>query len=135
MADITIDGVIDTYLKLRNAKAAIEAEAEEKVKGIKQKLEKIENYLIAQADKQGVTSFKTKLGTAFVTSTDYASVADWDAMLNFVKEREAYDLLERRVSKAAVRGYIEQDGAVPPGVNFGSKISLNVRKPTAKAEG
>jgi len=33
-----------------------------------------------------------------------------------------------------VRGYIEQNKVVPPGVNYGTKLEVNVRKPTAKAE-
>jgi hypothetical protein len=61
-------------------------------------------------------------------------VADWDAMLSFVKENEAYDLFEKRVSKVAVRGYIEQTKTVPPGVNYGTRLDVNIRKPTASVE-
>ena len=46
----------------------------------------------------------------------------------------AYDLLEKRVSKTAVRGYIEADKSVPSGVNYGTRIDVNVRKPVNKAE-
>jgi hypothetical protein len=85
-------------------------------------------------DKQGLTSVKSKYGTAFLTTTDYANVEKWDAVLEFVKQHSAYDLLEKRVSKIAVRGYIEQYKAVPPGVTYGTKLEVNIRKPTAKAE-
>jgi hypothetical protein len=55
-------------------------------------------------------------------------------MIAFVKENEAYDLLEKRVSKVAVRGYIDQTKAVPPGVNYGTRLDVNIRKPTASVE-
>ena len=131
---LTIDKVIGTYLKLRGEKEAIEAETKEKVKGIKEQLVKLEAYLKERADETGVDSFKTAKGTAFLTTTDFAQVGDWDALLGFVKERDAYDLLEKRVSKTAVRGYIEADKSVPSGVNYGTRIDVNVRKPVNKAE-
>jgi len=134
MAAPNVDDVIATYMKLRVQKDMLEAEVKDKVKGIKDKMEKLEAWVKEQADLQGVTSFKTKHGTAFLTTTDYANVADWDAVLKFIKEEEAFDMLERRVSKTAVRGYIEATKAVPPGINYGTKLEVNIRKPAAKAE-
>jgi hypothetical protein len=43
-------------------------------------------------------------------------------------------MLEKRVSKTAVRGYIDQQKAVPPGINYGTKLEVNVRKPAAGSE-
>ena len=129
-----VGDVIRTYMKLRDQKAAIEAETKERVADLKAKMEKLEAYLKAQMDAQGLTSFKSDYGTAFLTTTDYANVADWDAVLSFVRENEAYDMLEKRVSKIAVRGYIEANKAVPPGITYGTKLEVNIRKPGAKSE-
>ena len=131
---VKVDQVVAAYITLRNQKDRIEAETKEKVRGIKEKMIKLEGWLMRNADEQGVSSFKTDSGTAFVTSVDFAQVADWDEVLEFVKAHEAYDMLERRVSKRAVRDYIESNKAVPPGVNYGSKLEVNVRKPTKKYE-
>jgi hypothetical protein len=131
---VNVDEVIAAYLTLRNRKDAMEAEVKDKVKTIKLKMDKLEAWIKEQADAQGVTSFKTKHGTAFLTTTDYANVGDWDAVLDFIRENEAYDMLEKRVSKTAVRGYIEQTKSVPPGVNYGTKLDVNVRKPAANAD-
>lgn len=129
-----IGDIIRTYMTLRNQKAAIEAEMKSQVDNIKSKMDKLEAWIKEKADEQGVTSFKSDYGTAFLTTTDYANVADWDAMLNFIRDNEAYDMLEKRVSKVAVRGYIQQNKSVPPGVNYGTKLEVNIRKPGAKAE-
>jgi hypothetical protein len=112
----------------------MEAEVKDKVSTIKAKMEKLEAWIKEQADVQGVTSFKTKHGTAFLTTTDYANVADWDAVLDFIREQEAFDMLEKRISKIAVRGYIEANKAVPPGVNYGTKLEINIRKPATRVE-
>lgn len=129
-----VDQVIAAYLKLRNKKDAIEAEAKERVKELKDKMAKFEAWLKVRADEQGVTSFKTPHGTAFITTTDFANVADWDATLEFIRANDAYDMLEKRVSKTAVRAYIESTREVPAGVNYGTKLEVNVRKPVNKVE-
>lgn len=131
---MTIDEVVKGYLTLRNRKESMESEVKEKVKVIKEKMAKLEAYIKKQADEQGVTSFKTASGTAFVTTTDFAQVADWDAVLGFIKENGAWDMLEKRVSKNAVRGYIDEHKEVPSGVNYGTRIDVNVRKPIAKVD-
>lgn len=131
---ITVDSAIGAYMVLRRKKEAIEAKVKEDISEIKAKMEKIEAWIKQQADAQGVTSFKTPHGTAFMTTTDYANVADWDAVLSYIRDNEAYDMLEKRISKIAVRGYIEQNKSVPPGVNYGTKLEVNIRKPTTKVE-
>lgn len=131
---LTVDQVIETYMKFRSKKDTIEAETKAKVKGIKENMTKLESWLKEKADADGVTSFKTNHGTAFLTTNDYARVEDWDAMLGFIQEHEAYDLFEKRVSKTAVRGYIDMNKAVPAGVTYGTKIDVNVRKPAPKVD-
>jgi hypothetical protein len=131
---VQVDDVVATYMKLRSQKESMEAEVKDKVSTIKAKMEKLEAWIKEQADVQGVTSFKTKHGTAFLTTTDYANVADWDAVLDFIRTQEAFDMLEKRISKIAVRGYIEANKAVPPGVNYGTKLEINIRKPATRVE-
>lgn len=131
---INVDQVIAAYMTLRSKRDAIEGEVKTKVADIKAKMEKLESWIKTQADAQGVTSFKTKHGTAFLTTTDYANVGDWDAVLEFIKTNDAFEMLEKRVSKTAVRNYVENDKFVPPGVNYGTKLEVNVRKPTTRVD-
>lgn len=132
--ELTSDKVIATYLKLRGQKDAIQHEAKEKVKEIQIKLVKLESWLKEKMDAEGETSKKTPNGTAFITTTDYANVSDWDATLSFIKSNDAWDMLEKRVSKNAVRGYIESNRSVPDGVTYGTRIDVQVRKPSNKVE-
>jgi hypothetical protein len=129
---VTVDAVIKKYMKLRSEKEAVEAEIKERVDTIKAAMTKLEAWLKAKLDADGLTSFKTDHGTAFLTTTDFANVEDWDAVLRFIREQEAFDMLEKRISKAAVRGYIEAHKEVPPGVKYGTKLDINIRKPTAR---
>ena len=125
---ITIDQVVEKYVALRDKKSAIENEAKERAAVIRDKMLLLEAFIKEKAEAEGVTSFKTKHGTAYVTTSDFATVADWDAVLQFVKENGAFDLLERRVSKNAVRGYLEENKEVPAGINYGTKLGVGVRR-------
>lgn len=131
---VKVDDVIATYMKLRRKKEAIDAATKQQLKEVKEKMDKIEAWLKEKADAEGVTSFKTPHGTAFLTTVDYAQVADWDVVFQFIQDKQAWDMLEKRVSKTAVRGYIQHYKQVPPGVNYGTKLAVNVRKPAAQEE-
>lgn len=132
--NVTVDQVIAAYMKLRDKKSQIEAETKEKVKQVKASMEKLEAWIKEKADQDGVTSFKTKHGTAFLTTTDFAGVENWDDVIEFIKINDAYDMLEKRVSKTAVRGYIKSKNEVPPGINYGTRLDVNVRKPTVTGD-
>ena len=73
---LTVEQVVGTYMKLRRKKEALENQVKEDLADIKAKMTKLEAWLMQKADEDGVTSFKTAAGTAFVTTTDFANVAD-----------------------------------------------------------
>lgn len=127
--DITIEKVITAYLKLRGDKDRLNNETKTQIAVLDQRMSKLEAWLQQRMQVDGVDSYKTGAGTAFKTTTDHASVADWDAMIDFVKKNEAWHLLEKRVSKSAVRGYLEEQQPLPPGVNWHTRIDVNIRKP------
>lgn len=131
---VNVETVIAKYVSLRDKKAELKREMEEKTKEIDAALEKLEAYIRLQADEQGVTSFKTSSGTAFLTTVDAAYVADWDAVLKFIRDNQAYDMLEKRVNKTAVRAYIDAMKAVPAGVNYNTRLEVNVRRPSTKVD-
>lgn len=131
---MTMGDVIKTYMTLREKKAVIVAALKEKTDKIDAAMGKIETYILAEANKQGVTSFKSNDGTAFISTVDYANVENWDALLEHITTTGQYELLNKAVNKTAVRGFIDQHKGVPPGVKYGTKIGINIRKPAASAE-
>ena len=130
MAAPTVDKVIEKYVELRKKKEDVEREAKNQVAVFREAMEKLEGYLLARMDVDGVTSYKTTSGTAFKTTVDHAGVADWEELIEFIKKNEAWTLLEKRVSKQAVRGYLDVGQPPPPGVNYVTRVDINIRKPT-----
>jgi hypothetical protein len=123
-----LNAVIGKYIALRDKRDEINRKAKEDVAKINEKLEAIEGKLMGVMDGLGMESIKSDKGTAYVSTTTRASVADWDATLTFIKRRRLWNMLEQRVSKKAVEEYIEAKGDVPPGVDVSTMRKLNVRR-------
>ena len=57
-----------------------------------------------------------------------ASVADWDAVLDHIRENDAWEMLERRVNKTAVEQFKAVNDDLPPGVNWSETQVVNFRR-------
>jgi hypothetical protein len=118
----------DRYMETRREMEAIDREYKEKKAAIKQKMVTLENWFTAKAQEDGLESIKTGAGTAYWSTHSSAKVASREDLFNFCMEHNAWDLIESRASKTAVRSYIEAEGAPPPGVDFSSVSVFNFRK-------
>lgn len=120
---------VELYIKLRDQKAMMKADYDSRVKPLDDKLTKLEIKLLQAFEQQGMDSCKTGFGTAYKSVRTTASVADRDAFMKFVKEREEWSLLEVRASKVAVEQYrAANDDELPPGINIREERVVNVRR-------
>jgi hypothetical protein len=126
--DASIESVVEKYIKLRDLKSEIANEAKAKIAKLEDHMSKMEAALLAAFEEAGMESVRTKSGTAYRSTRASATVADWDAVLGFVRENEMWTMLERRVSKDAVVQYRHEHNDLPPGVNWREEITVNVRR-------
>lgn len=129
---VTIDAVIAAYIKSRDELDLLKKKFKDEEGKIKALQEKRENWLANQLAASGQTSAATPHGTAFFSSTESVTVADWDVLLDHILTNESYELLERRVSKTAVLEIMghKRDQTPPPGINYTSIRCVNVRRNT-----
>lgn len=123
-----MDELVEQYIKMRDAKDKAKAKFTEKMAPLEEAMTKIEALLLQQFAALGVSSVTTPHGTAFKSTRTSATVADWDLCLDFVKSKELWQLLERRVSKQAVEEYKQEHSDLPPGVNWRAETTVNVRR-------
>lgn len=123
-----LDELVEKYIRLRDEKAKIKAEYDTKVAGIDTLLDKMEAVLLKTFQDAGIESIKTAVGTAYKSTRVSTTVADWDIFIGHVKANEAFELLERRVSKEGVKQYRAANDDLPPGVNWREEIVVNVRR-------
>lgn len=123
-----INEIVEKYISLRDRKAGIKKEYDERVAKIDQVMEKMEAIILKRLDESGSESVSTKQGTAYKATRTSATVADWDAFLAHVQRHEAWELLEHRAAKKAVEEYKTANADVPPGVNWRSEVVVNIRR-------
>lgn len=125
---VNVTELVGKYIKLRDLKAKLDAEHKERVGPITAAMEKAEGALLAMFDQLGMDSAGCDAGTAYRTTKSSATVADMDAFLEFVRDNEAWHFLERRVAKTQVDEYVAQNQDLPPGINYSTVVSINVRR-------
>jgi hypothetical protein len=122
------DGAIKKYIELRDENAAITKEADAKVAANKEKMEKIGVWIQLKAEGDQLSKVSTKHGTVFWTEGARCNVSNSDAFFEFVKQHEAWEMIEKRASKTGVRDYVNTFKEIPPGVDYATIKQINVRK-------
>jgi predicted metal-binding protein len=118
----TIGAKIDQLHDLREQKR----ELEEQVNQLKAQMAELENELIAEMDKQGVTKSTGGAATVSISSTVRPSVDDWDAFYAYIHRHKYYHLLERRPSVSGCNELLEVKGKIPGVVPY-TQRKLNIR--------
>lgn len=128
ITDLRNDELVHLYIALRDDIAREKADYEQSVVDKKVKQDKIEAILLRRFEESGDEAVKTKFGTAYKSTKNTASVADWDALLDYVKREEAWELLTRSVSKTVVEQFVAANDDLPPGVNWRSEVVIGFRR-------
>lgn len=131
-ASPSAEDVIAKYMSLRSRKAEIKAACDERVKKLDDAMAKLEAWLQMKMSVDKTNALPTNAGTAYKATVEHASVTDMDALLDFIKKNEAWHLVEKRVSKSGVKGYLDEGQPIPPGVNWYTSTAIHVRKPNER---
>lgn len=125
---MTLTEIVEKYIEIRDKKALLKADYEAKVAKVDTALTKLEGILLKTFDEAGMESCKTAAGTAYKTTRTSFTVADRDTFIGFVKDNEAWEMLESRCSKKAAEEFMAANGEIPPGVNYRAEQVVNVRR-------
>ena len=126
---IPTDKLVRAYIKIRDARKELSDEYERQDSGLKESLEIIEAQLLEACKAIGADSIRTPYGTLSRTVKKRYWTNDWHSFYAFLKEHEALELLEKRVSQTNMSTFLEQNPALhPPGLNVDSRYSVVVRR-------
>ena len=131
--DLNVEQLVSAYRKIRDAKAAKDEAYKAEIGELNEQLEAISAKLLDICNTQNVESLRARTGTVTRrTVTRYWS-SDWEAMYDFIKEKNAPYLLEQRIHNGNMKAYLEENpDDLPIGLNADTKYAITVRKPTAK---
>lgn len=137
IATMPTEKQIKLFLKMREASAAATRAYEEEKAQYRAVMDACENHMLAAADTQGVTGFKTELGTTYTAETAKITVADSAAFTAFLDalppDADRYGFFETRVSSRRIEDYMKaNNGVAPPGLNIFRERVMRVRKASEK---
>ena len=120
---------IGQYVDVRDAKRVLEAKQQEEIKEYNEVLEKLAGKLQAFFTETGQTNTSTGAGTAFLSTTYRASIADKQAFKDYVIERQRWDLMDWKANAKAAQLFVKTEKQLPPGVNLTGTTKINIRRP------
>jgi hypothetical protein len=128
MAAVNITNLVTQYIAARDLKSKLDAAHKTKLEPLVAAMDKTEAAILDFFNKHGMDSAKCDAGTAYKASRTSATVNDMDAFLGFVKENEAWHMLERRVAKTSIDEYVTEHKDLPPGISYTKMAAINVRR-------
>jgi hypothetical protein len=129
MDDLSVGKLSQIYLKIRDARSDLKAKYEEDDKKLEEQMDVIEARLLEICKDTDADSIKTQAGTVMRRVATRYWTNDWDSMYNFVKENDAYGLLERRLHQTNMKQFLEENpDKFPPGMLLDSQYKITVRR-------
>ncbi len=118
-----LGGCIDMLYEMREERLKLQREIDE----LKEKEEALKTHILNTFEEEKLEGSKGVLATASITRRVVARPLDWDAIFQYVKINDAFDLLQRRITDTAYRDRLEH-GEQVPGVEPFTVIGLSLTK-------
>lgn len=125
---MTADQAVSRYIRMRDKIAEVKKRQSNEMAPYTDALKQLESVLLLTLQNNKAESMRVEEGTFFRTVSTSARVSDWRATLAFIREREAWELLEARVSKLAVEAIMQDTNEPVPGVEVAREMRINVRR-------
>lgn len=124
------ESVVERMIAIRDKRSELKAEFTKADEELKDMFAKGEAWLMQHLTAAGVDSMKANgVGTVFTKAELQTSIADRAAFDNFVVETGRVDMYEARVSKTAVKDYMETNhGELPPGIQARTERVVQIRR-------
>lgn len=108
------DQLAKVYVKIRDRRRELEKQAAE----LKEQQDLIGLELLEICKEQGAQTIRTEFGTVSKRTTKNYWTSDWESFTNFIKEHNAFALLQQRINNTNMVQFLEENpDLLPPGLN------------------
>ena len=122
---IPAEKLVKVYLKMRAAKADLEAQ----VKKIDAQMDQVKAGLLDYLKVQNLETVRTGAGLFYRSVKKRFTTNNWEAMGKFVLEHQIPELYEKRLHQGNMQTFLEEHpDLLPPGLNVDSEYQITVRK-------
>jgi hypothetical protein len=120
-----VNQLVKVFLKIREKRAELAKQDTE----LEEQQDMIETRLLDICKEIGTDGLKTELGTVSRSVKKRFWTSDWHSFYNFLKEHDAVELLEKRISQSNMATFLEENpDAFPPGLQVDSRYTAVIRR-------
>lgn len=110
----TVEQLTKVYVKIRDRRRDLAKQDEE----LKEQLDMVSSQLLEICKAQGAATIRTEHGTVSRRITKNYWTSDWDSFYKFIKEKDAFALLQQRINSSNMAQFLEENPDLhPPGLN------------------
>lgn len=114
MSEPTADQLARVYVKIRDKRRELEKQAT----ALKEQEIAIQSELLEICKQQGAQTIRTQYGTVSKRTNKNYWTSDWESFTNFIKEHNAFSLLQQRINGTNMAQFLEENpDLLPPGLN------------------
>jgi hypothetical protein len=124
-----LDDLAAAYIRIRDARADLKRTYEEQDEELSNQMNVIAEEMLTVCKELGADSIRTKAGTIIRSVKSRYWTNDWDSMYRFIKENDAFPLLEKRLHQTHMKEFLsENPDLLPAGLNVESEYTVVVRR-------
>ena len=117
------------YLKIRDKRAENKREFENVDKDLEEQQKMLAEQMLDTCKEMNADSIRTPHGTIIRSIKSKYWTGDWDSMYNFIKEHDAFGLLEKRLHQTNMKDFLnENPDVMPMGLNVENEYTIVVRR-------
>lgn len=125
MTEINAEKLVVIYQKMSAKLSELERQQDE----IKAQRKMVSDQLLEILKENGAESMRTGAGTFYRTVRPRYTTTDWMSLYEFIKEHDAFPLLQQRIHDTNMKKFLEENpDMLPPGINCLSAYTVGVRK-------
>jgi len=114
MSDVSADKLTEIYVKIRDKRRELAKKDGE----LEEQLNVIAAELLEICKAQGSSLIRTPHGTISKRVTKRYWTSDWQSFYDFIKENDAFALMQQRINTANMEQFLEENPDLhPPGLN------------------
>ena len=132
-SSLPLDKLAAIYIKIRDAKDKLTADYKQQYSDLEDQMGVLEAEMLGVCKHMNADSIRTKAGTIIRSIKSRYWTNDWDSMYRFIKDNDAYGLLEKRLHQTHMKEFLfENPDLLPMGLNVESEYTVVVRRSKEK---
>lgn len=129
ISGIPLEQLTAAFIRIRDARSALKSEYEKQDQDLQEQMTALEQEMLEVCKAFNADSIRTKAGTIIRSVKSRYWTNDWDSMYRFIKEHDAYPLLEKRLHQTHMKQFLEENPDVSPaGLNVEREFTVVVRR-------